>query len=68
MTTKRFFRMLRIGRRADSFSTFDEVSSQESSMQKDPLTIAMILLILLSLSTRLFYEVPLAMIKYFKGS
>lgn len=73
MTTKKFFRMLNFGRRADtvdSLSFSESESSQKSGtgLQKDPLTLVMILLILLSLATRLFVELPIDIVKYVEGS
>ena len=66
MTTWRYFRMLRSRNRDESLT--GSQSSEDGTVQKDPLTLAMITLILFSLAVRLFFEVPLQIYWYFEGS
>ena len=69
MTTKRFFLMLNFGKkRGDSVESLCFSQKSQASLERDPLTIAMILLIFLSLFSRLFFELPIDIIKLVKGS
>ncbi len=68
-TTKRFFRLLNFRKRDSNLEeSFEDSNTSQTTIDRDPMIIAMILMILLSLFTKVLIELPFDIVKMMKGS